>query len=78
MQMTDDGNTTQNLLEETISALHEHGHATDDVLHVRNENMVYSWELFAHYAKEVIYDSGFGANLISLALEIVGKGWKLV
>jgi len=62
------------LLEETIEALKPHSPA--EVLWVGDSHCHCTWAEFADVA-DVDYPNGFGTNLVSASLVIVGDGWWL-
>lgn len=64
------------LLEETIESLANCNLTPSDVEYVGNEQFYCTWDEFSELANHD-YDNGFGANEVSLFLEIVGKDWWL-
>jgi len=62
-----------NLLEETLEAIRKSGHTVDDVSWVGSADGKYaiSWEEFEEIAREVDYDSGFGAQEVACDLVVV-------
>lgn len=77
--MMDTSDYGTNLLAETEHELAENDKATEDVLHVcRKDGQEWiSWEQFCKLAGELDYDAGYGLQVITLDLKVVGRGWWL-
>ena len=56
----------ENLLEETLKILSENNRNESDVNWVGNTKFYTSWEHFKNIAKNINYDSGYGAPEIAL------------
>lgn len=65
-----------NLLDETLQALWENGKTEKDVLFVESFPLRTNWKSFKRNA-DFDYDNGYGINLISHNLKIVGDKWWL-
>jgi hypothetical protein len=65
------------LLEETLSFLEHCNKKPDDVRWVgsRDGKLVVDWASFELIAKDITYDSGFGAQKIASDLIVVGNDW---
>lgn len=65
----------RNLLEETLSALADHGYTEKDVLTVRHGSetraRVCDWGWFKERAAKCEYDSGYGSQMINPSLKII-------
>lgn len=67
-----------NLLNETIRALVESGHAVEDVTWVGSTGWGWcDWSDFATAAEDIEYSEGYGGQEIAKDLVIVGEGWWL-
>ncbi len=65
-----------NFLKETLKELAYNGKLPSDVLWVGTTNEYMTWGHFFSIA-DFEYNSGFGINIISLNLVIVGENWWL-
>ncbi|MEL3959485.1 hypothetical protein NST17_20245 [Caldifermentibacillus hisashii] len=66
----------ENLLEETLEILEEHGLTENDVEWVGNKSLYFSFDHFKKIA-DVDYDSGYGSSKVAIDLIVVGKDWWL-
>ena len=65
-----------NLLDETMDALRNVGHSSDDVVWIGSDDGRYwiTWDEFAKIADQIDYDQGFGAVEIPKDLVVVFLG----
>jgi hypothetical protein len=66
----------ENLLDETIEVLAQHGKSPQDVIWVGSHNAWTTWKNFEAVANTE-YDAGFGSQQVAGDLLIVGKNWWL-
>lgn len=66
-----------NLLSETLEVLTGCDKTPDDVRFVTDGLRSCSFEEFRSAAANIEYYAGYGRNIISITLMIVGKGWWL-
>lgn len=66
----------ENLLQETIDELKDHGYSPSDVLWCGTTEHCFSWEIFKELANRD-YDASFGCREVARDLLVVGKNWWL-
>lgn len=83
--MGNSNNDTENLLEETLEIMADHGKAASDVRwcaidrgYQKNDpgEMYFTWDDFSELA-DVKYDSGFGGTNVPDDMKVVGDDWWL-